>query len=110
MDKLGKLFSPQMNAEERGPDEGRNSDRARRGSPTPPFGLRKYGRPLAVYTDRHSIFEPHEKGRPLADPDTAARDTDRMSTRAGGYGRPSVGPNGGVGDPRRAPDPVNENG
>ncbi|OWK40315.1 ISNCY family transposase [Fimbriiglobus ruber] len=31
--------------------------------------LRKYGRPLAVYTDRHSIFEPHEKGRPLADPD-----------------------------------------
>ena len=31
--------------------------------------LRKYGRPLAVYTDRHSIFEPHEKGQPLADPD-----------------------------------------
>jgi hypothetical protein len=31
--------------------------------------LRKYGRPLALYTDRHSIFEPHEKGRPLADPD-----------------------------------------
>jgi len=31
--------------------------------------LRKYGRPLAVYTDRHSIFEPHEKGRPLADPE-----------------------------------------
>lgn len=31
--------------------------------------LRKYGRPLALYTDRHSIFEPHEKGQPLADPD-----------------------------------------
>jgi hypothetical protein len=31
--------------------------------------LRKYGRPLAVYTDRHSIFEPHEKGQPLADPE-----------------------------------------
>ena len=31
--------------------------------------LRKYGRPQAVYTDRHSIFEVHEKGRPLADPD-----------------------------------------
>jgi helix-turn-helix protein len=31
--------------------------------------LRKYGRPLAIYTDRHSIFEPHEKGQPLTDPD-----------------------------------------
>jgi hypothetical protein len=31
--------------------------------------VRQYGRPLAVYTDRHSIFEPHEKGQPLADPD-----------------------------------------
>jgi hypothetical protein len=31
--------------------------------------LRKYGRPCALYTDRHSIFEPHEKGQPLADPD-----------------------------------------
>lgn len=31
--------------------------------------LRKYGRPLALYTDRHSIFEPHPKGQPLADPD-----------------------------------------
>jgi hypothetical protein len=31
--------------------------------------IRKYGRPLAIYTDRHSIFEPHEKGQPLADPD-----------------------------------------
>jgi hypothetical protein len=31
--------------------------------------LRKYGRPLALYTDRHSIFEPHEKGQPLSDPD-----------------------------------------
>jgi hypothetical protein len=31
--------------------------------------LRKYGRPLALYTDRHSIFEPHEKGQPLAGPD-----------------------------------------
>jgi transposase len=31
--------------------------------------MRKYGRPCALYTDRHSIFEPHEKGQPLADPD-----------------------------------------
>jgi hypothetical protein len=31
--------------------------------------LRKRGRPLALYTDRHGIFEPHEKGQPLADPD-----------------------------------------
>lgn len=31
--------------------------------------LRKYGRPSAIYTDRHSIFEPHEKGRPRADPE-----------------------------------------
>ena len=30
--------------------------------------LRKHGRPHALYTDRHSIFEPHEKGQPLADP------------------------------------------
>lgn len=27
--------------------------------------LRKHGRPLALYTDRHSIFEPHDKGRVL---------------------------------------------
>jgi hypothetical protein len=26
-------------------------------------------RPVALYTDRHSIFEPHEKGQALADPD-----------------------------------------
>jgi Helix-turn-helix domain len=31
--------------------------------------LRKHGRPLALYTDRHSIFEPQEKGQPLADPE-----------------------------------------
>lgn len=31
--------------------------------------LRKHGRPLALYTDRHSIFEPQEKGQPLADRD-----------------------------------------
>lgn len=29
--------------------------------------LRRYGRPLAVYTDRHSIFEPQDKGRALPD-------------------------------------------
>lgn len=29
--------------------------------------LRRYGRPLALYTDRHSIFEPQDKGRALAD-------------------------------------------
>jgi hypothetical protein len=31
--------------------------------------VRGYGRPLALYTDRHSIFGPHEKGQPLADPE-----------------------------------------
>jgi hypothetical protein len=31
--------------------------------------LQKRGRPMALYTDRHSIFEPHEKGQALADPD-----------------------------------------
>ena len=31
--------------------------------------LEKHGRPHALDTDRHSIFEPHEKGRPLADPE-----------------------------------------
>jgi Helix-turn-helix domain len=31
--------------------------------------VRKSGRPRALYTDRHSIFEAHEKGQPLADPD-----------------------------------------
>jgi hypothetical protein len=35
--------------------------------------LRKYGRPLAVHTDRHSTFEPHGKGRPLADPEATAQ-------------------------------------
>lgn len=35
--------------------------------------LRKYGRPLAIYTDRHSIFEPHEKGQPLADPEATTQ-------------------------------------
>lgn len=35
--------------------------------------LRKHGRPLALYTDRHSIFEPHEKGQPLADPDATTQ-------------------------------------
>jgi hypothetical protein len=29
--------------------------------------LRKYGRPVALYTDRHSIFEPQDKGRALPD-------------------------------------------
>jgi transposase len=28
--------------------------------------LRKYGRPKAVYTDRHSIFEPQDKGKAVA--------------------------------------------
>jgi hypothetical protein len=31
--------------------------------------LRRHGRPLALYTDRHSIFEPQERGQPLADRD-----------------------------------------
>jgi hypothetical protein len=32
--------------------------------------LRRHGRPLAVYTDRHSIFEPQDKGKALADAET----------------------------------------
>jgi hypothetical protein len=32
--------------------------------------LRRHGRPLALYTDRHSIFEPQDKGRPLAEGET----------------------------------------
>ena len=35
--------------------------------------LRTYGRPLALYTDRHGIFEVHEKGQPLADPDAVTQ-------------------------------------
>jgi hypothetical protein len=35
--------------------------------------LRTYGRPLALYTDRHSIFELHEKGQPLADPEAVTQ-------------------------------------
>jgi hypothetical protein len=35
--------------------------------------VRKYGRPLALYTDRHSIFEPQEKGQPLADPEATTQ-------------------------------------
>jgi hypothetical protein len=29
--------------------------------------LRQHGRPLALYTDRHSIFEPQDKGRALSE-------------------------------------------
>jgi hypothetical protein len=32
--------------------------------------LKRHGRPLALYSDRHSIFEPQEKGRMLADAET----------------------------------------
>jgi transposase len=32
--------------------------------------LIRYGRPLALYTDRHSIFEPQDKGRALAEGET----------------------------------------
>ena len=35
--------------------------------------LRRHGRPMALYTDRHGIFEVHEKGQPLADPDAATQ-------------------------------------
>lgn len=48
--------------------------------------LRRYGRPLAVYTDRHSIFEPQDKGRALPDGITqfgrALRDLDIELIRA----------------------------
>ena len=32
--------------------------------------LQAHGRPLALYTDRHSIFEPQDKGHALADAET----------------------------------------
>jgi transposase len=32
--------------------------------------LRQYGRPKALYSDRHSIFEPQDKGRALPDAET----------------------------------------
>jgi hypothetical protein len=32
--------------------------------------LQAYGRPLALYTDRHSIFEPQDKGKALRDAET----------------------------------------
>ena len=32
--------------------------------------LRKHGRPQALYTDRHSIFEPQDKGKALPDAET----------------------------------------
>jgi len=32
--------------------------------------LRRHGRPVALYTDRHSIFEPQDKGQALADAQT----------------------------------------
>ncbi len=32
--------------------------------------LRRYGRPLALYTDRHSIFEPQDKGQALPEAQT----------------------------------------
>jgi len=32
--------------------------------------LQAYGRPLALYTDRHSIFEPQDKGQALPDAET----------------------------------------
>jgi hypothetical protein len=32
--------------------------------------LRRYGRPLALYSDRHSIFEPQDKGKALPDAET----------------------------------------
>src|SRR5919108_2706 len=31
---------------------------------------RRHGRPLALYSDRHSIFEPQDKGRALPDAET----------------------------------------
>jgi hypothetical protein len=32
--------------------------------------LRRFGRPIALYSDRHSIFEPQDKGKALADAET----------------------------------------
>jgi hypothetical protein len=48
--------------------------------------LRRYGRPLAVYTDRHSIFEPQDKGKAVPDAETqfgrAVRELDVELIRA----------------------------
>jgi hypothetical protein len=48
--------------------------------------LRRHGRPQALYTDRHSIFEPQDKGRALPDAETqfgrALRELDIALIRA----------------------------
>src|SRR6202035_3131945 len=48
--------------------------------------LRRFGRPLALYTDRHSIFEPQDKGRALPGAETqfgrALRELDTELIRA----------------------------
>lgn len=48
--------------------------------------LRQYGRPKALYSDRHSIFEPQDKGRALPDAETqfgrALRELDIALIRA----------------------------
>jgi hypothetical protein len=48
--------------------------------------IRCYGRPLAAYTDRHSIFEPQDKGSALPDAETqfgrAVRELDMELIRA----------------------------
>jgi hypothetical protein len=48
--------------------------------------LRRHGRPVALYTDRHSIFEPQDKGRALPDAETqfgrALRELDIKLIRA----------------------------
>ena len=53
--------------------------------------LRQYGRPLALYTDRHSIFEPQEKGQ--ADPDGETQ-FGRALARAGHRADPGPQPAG----------------
>jgi Helix-turn-helix domain len=48
--------------------------------------LKRYGRPVALYSDRHSIFEPQDKGRLLPDAETqfgrALRELDMGLIRA----------------------------
>jgi hypothetical protein len=48
--------------------------------------LRRYGRPVALYSDRHSIFEPQDKGRAVGDAETqfgrALRELDIKLIRA----------------------------
>ena len=71
--------------------------------------LRQHGRPLAPYTDRHSIFEPHEKGQPVPGPDAktqfgrALEELD-VGGRSGRTPAEPYPPDNGAGDSPKRPN------